>query len=264
MIGAIVGDVAGSRFEWHNVKKRPGNILDSHCFMTDDSLMTIAVAKAIVENKDRSQLGKDCIYWMQKIGRPRPSAGWGGQFKEWLYTDDPQPYNSLGNGSAMRVSAVAWAAQTLDECISMSKAVTEISHNHPEGIKGAEAIAVATFMALHGSTKDEIRAKMQEYYNLDFTLNAIRPFYKFDATCMGTVPPAIVAFLEATGFESAIRNAISIGGDSDTLAACTGAIAEAFFGVPEWTRERLEERWLRGDLREIIYEFEKVYPPKLA
>jgi type I restriction enzyme M protein len=126
------------------------------------------------------------------------------------------------------------------------------------------SVAAAIWLARSGSTKDEIRVKMQEYYNLDFTLNAIRPFYKFDATCMGTVPPAIVAFLEATGFESAIRNAISIGGDSDTLAACTGAIAEAFFGVPEWTRERLEERWLRGDLREIIYEFEKVYPPKLA
>lgn len=263
MIGAIVGDVAGSRFEWHNVKKRPGNILDSHCFMTDDSLMTIAVAKAIVENKDRSQLGKDCIYWMQKIGRPRPSAGWGGRFKEWLYTDDPQPYNSLGNGSAMRVSAVAWAAQTLDECISMSKAVTEISHNHPEGIKGAEAIAVATFMALHGSTKDEIMAKMQECYNLDFTIDAIRPFYQFDVTCMGTVPPAIVAFLEATDFEDAIRNAISIGGDSDTIAACTGAIAEAYFGIPVLLRERAK-MFLDKRLRSILAEFEKVYPPKLA
>lgn len=262
MIGAIVGDVAGSRFEWRNIKKKSFTLLDSHCFKTDDTLMTVAVAKAILENKDRSVLGKDCIYWMQKIGRPHPDRGWGSRFKEWLYTDDPQPYNSYGNGAAMRVSAVAWAAQTLDECMSMSKAVTEISHNHPEGIKGAEAIAVATFMALHGSTKDEIKAKMQEYYNLDFTLDAIRPFYAFDETCKGTVPPAIVAFLEANSFEDAIRNAISIGGDSDTLAACTGAIAEAYYGVPDWIRKRLEERWLLFEMHDIIAEFEAKYPTK--
>lgn len=263
MIGAIVGDVAGSMYEWRNHKRKSGIMyLDSHCHFTDDSLMTIAIAKAILENEDRKQLGEDCIYWMQKIGRPYPNCGWGGHFKDWIYSDDPQPYNSYGNGAAMRVSAVAWAAQTLDECISMSKAVTEISHNHPDGIKGAEAIAVATFMALHGSTKDEIKAKMQEYYNLDFTLDAIRPFYKFDETCMGTVPPAIVAFLEATGFDDAIRNAISIGGDSDTLAACTGAVAEAYYGVPGWTRWRIEDRFLPKELHDIVAEFEAKYPPK--
>lgn len=264
MMGAIIGDIAGSRFEWHNTKSKDFDLFTSKCEATDDSIMTLAIAKAILAN-DRGEdaLGDECVYWMQKIGRPYPAAGWGGNFQAWIYGDKPIPYNSLGNGSAMRVSAVAWAAQTLDECISMSKAVTEISHNHPEGIKGAEAIAVATFMALHGSTKDEIRAKMQEYYNLDFTIDAIRPFYQFDVTCMGTVPPAIVAFLEATDFEDAIRNAISIGGDSDTIAACTGAIAEAYFGIPVLLRERAK-MYLDKRLRSILAEFEKVYPPKLA
>lgn len=264
MMGAIIGDIAGSRFEWHNIKSKDFDLFTSKCEATDDSIMTLAVAKAILANdRGKDALGDECVYWMQKIGRPYPACGWGGNFREWIYGDHPIPYNSLGNGSAMRVSPVSWAAQTLDECVRMSKAVTEVSHNHPEGIKGAEAIAVATFMALHGSTKDEIKAKMQEYYNLDFTLDAIRPFYQFDVTCMGTVPPAIVAFLEATGFENAIRNAISIGGDSDTLAACTGAIAEAYFGIPLLLRERAK-MYLDKRLLSILTEFEKAFPPKIS
>lgn len=264
MMGAIIGDIVGSRFEWHNIKRKEFRFFHPKCEPTDDSIMTLAIAKAVLANdRGPDALGDECVHWMQEIGRPYPAAGWGGHFEDWLYSDDPMPYNSLGNGSAMRVSAVAWAAQTLDECVRMSKAVTEITHDHPEGIKGAEAVAVATFMALHGSTKDEIRVKMQEYYNLDFTLAAIRPFYQFDVTCMGTLPPAIVAFLESTDFEDAIRNAISIGGDSDTLAACTGAIAEAYYGIPTHIRDEARA-YMDKRLLEILDEFEQAYPPRIA
>lgn len=262
MIGAVIGDIVGSRFEWHNIKKKAFRFFDPHCFFTDDTLMTLAIAKACYENQYHiDALGKECIKWMQEIGRPYPQCGYGSRFKDWIYADNPQPYHSFGNGAAMRVSAVAYVARTLDECVRMSEAVTSVSHDHPQGIKGAEAIAVAVFMAHHGASKDEIKAKMREYYNLDFTLDAIRPFYSFNETCMGTVPPAIVAFLESTDFEDAIRNAISIGGDSDTLAACTGAIAEAFYGVPDHLREYVIGR-LPQELIDIIVEFEDVFPPR--
>lgn len=264
MMGAIIGDIVGSRFEWDNIKSKDFELFTADCSPTDDSIMTLAIAKAILEcNANVDMLGEESVLWMQLIGIRYPDCGYGGNFIRWIYSEDPQPYNSLGNGAAMRVSAVAWASRTLDECVRMSKAVTEVSHNHPEGIKGAEAIAVATYMALHGNTKDEIKAKMQEYYNLDFTLDSIREQYTFDVTCMGTVPPAIVAFLESTSFEDAIRNAISIGGDSDTLAACTGAIAEAYYGIPVLLRERAKMH-MDKRLRSILSDFEKAFPPKLA
>lgn len=264
MMGAIIGDIAGSRFEWDNIKSKDFELFTSECEPTDDSIMTLAVAKAILEcNADVDLLGEESVMWMQLVGIHYPACGYGGRFMQWIFSEDPQPYNSWGNGSAMRVSAVAWAAHTLDECVRMSKAVTEVSHNHSEGIKGAEAIAVATFMALHGSTKDEIKAKMAEYYDVDFTLDSIRDEYTFDVSCMGTVPPAIVAFLEATSYEDAIRNAISIGGDSDTLAACTGAIAEAYFGIPVLLRERAK-MYLDKRLRSILSDFEKAFSPKIS
>lgn len=264
MMGAIIGDIVGSRFEWHNIKRKEFRFFHPKCEPTDDSIMTLAIAKAILSNdRGPDALGDECVHWMQEIGRPYPAAGWGGHFEDWLYSDDPMPYNSLGNGSAMRVSAAAWAAQTLDECVRMSKAVTEITHDHPEGIKGAEAVAVATFMALHGSTKDEIREAMQEYYDIGFSLDSIRPSYTFDVTCMGTVPPAIVAFLESTDYEDAIRNAISIGGDSDTMAACTGAIAEAYYGIPAHVRDEARA-YMDKRLLEILDEFEQAYPPRIA
>lgn len=264
MMGAIIGDIVGSRFEWHNIKRKDFRFFHPRCEFTDDTVMTLAVAKAIMDSAgDTDALARVCVRDMQEIGRPYPHCGWGGNFKEWIYDVEPKPYYSLGNGAPMRVSAVAWAARTLDECVCMSKLVTAVSHDHPEGIKGAEAIAVATFMALHGSSKDEIRAKMREYYNLDFTLDAIRPFYQFDVTCMGTVPPAIVAFLEADSFEDAIRNAISIGGDSDTIAACTGAIAEAYYGISAQMREEASA-FLDQRLFDILVDFEDQHPPKIA
>ena len=264
MMGAIIGDIVGSRFEWNNIKTKEFDFFSPECEPTDDSIMTLAVAKAILEcNANPDMLGDECVMWMQLIGCRYPACGYGGRFIRWIYSENPKPYNSLGNGSAMRVSSVSWASRDLAECRALSKVVTEISHNHPEGLKGAEAIAVATYMALHNASKDEIKEAMQGYYDLNFTLDEIRPTYTFDVSCMGTVPPAIVAFLESTDFEDAIRNVISIGGDSDTLAACTGAIAEAFYGIPIHIRERAK-MYLDSTLAKILSEYEKTFPPKVV
>ena len=264
MIGAIIGDIAGSRFEWNNIKSKDFDLFHRRCSFTDDTVMTLAVAEAILECCGDTELLPDqAVKCMQEVGRPYPECGFGGRFYGWIYSSDPKPYNSWGNGSAMRVSPVAWAARDLDECIAMSRAVTEVTHNHPEGIKGAEAIAAAAFLALHGSSKDEIRSHIETAYGYDlsFTLDSIRPGYRFDVSCMGTVPPAIVAFLESTDFEDAIRNAVSIGGDSDTLAACTGAIAEAFYGVPEKMRD-IALTYLDERLYGIWADFEHAFPGK--
>ena len=265
MIGAIIGDIVGSRFEWHNIKTKQFKLFHDRCEFTDDSVMTLAVAKAILEcNGNVARLPDQTVKCMQEIGQHYPDCGYGGHFLHWIYADDPQPYNSWGNGSAMRVSPVAWAARDLEECVAMSEAVTAVSHNHPEGIKGAVAIAAATFLALHGSTKDSIKEAIESLcgYDLSFTLDSIRDEYSFDVSCQGTVPPAIVAFLESADYEDAIRNAISIGGDSDTLAACTGAIAEAFYGVPAMMRD-FAETYLDARLDEILTEFEKAFPAKI-
>ena len=179
----------------------------------------------------------------------------------WLRQKDPKPYGSYGNGAAMRVSPCAHAASTMEEAIKLSKTVTEVTHNHEEGIKGAEATTAAIFLALHGSSKEEIRTMIEnekKYYKLNFTLDQIRPAYKFDAICQGTVPQAIVAFLESTDFEDAIRNAISIGGDSDTLAAITGSIAEAYYGIPENIRHRALQ-YLSKFQTDIVDRFEAKY-----
>ena len=265
MLGAIIGDIVGSRFEWDNIKSKEFGFFDRRCFFTDDSVMTLAVAKAILDCcGDPGRLSDQAVRCMQKIGRPYPDCGYGGRFYGWIYSDDPKPYNSYGNGAGMRVSAVAWAARDLETCIAMSEAVTAVTHNHPEGIKGAEAIAVATYLALHGATKEEIRAQIrQRYYPLDFTLDEIREDYAFNETCQETIPQAIEAFLESTDFEDAIRNAISIGGDSDTLAACTGAIAEAYYGIPESLRTRAK-RYLDRRLLSVLESFEQAFPPKIA
>lgn len=246
MLGAIVGDVVGSRFEFDNYLAKDFELFHRECFPTDDSIMTLAVAQALMDSKaDFSDLELQARVWLQEFGRWYPDAGYGGRFNGWIYSKNPQPYNSWGNGSAMRVSPVAYFAKDLEEVKLLSHKVTCITHNHPEGLKGAEATAVATFMALHGAGKAEIHAAMKEYYSLDFTLDEIRPIYEFNESCQETVPQSLVAFLESESFEDAIRNAISIGGDSDTLGAITGAIAGAYYGVPEdlavKTREYLDE-----------------------
>ena len=262
MIGAIVGDIAGSRFEWHPIKSKDFELLThiKGCRPTDDSVMTIAIAKALLDSKgDNSDLGQNAIKEMRKFGEEYPHAGYGGGFKAWLQSPIPRPYNSFGNGSAMRVSACAYVADTMEEAIDLSRTVTEVTHNHPEGIKGAEAVTAAIFMALHGKNILEIRDYINKhYYALNFTLDSIRSGYSFDVTCQGSVPQAIMAFLESSDFEDAIRNAISLGGDADTQAAIAGSIAEAYYGVPADIR-KLTFTFLNSELIKVINSFEAIY-----
>jgi type I restriction enzyme M protein len=264
-IGAIVGDIAGSRFEWHNRKSKQFTFLKEEggysCQFTDDTVMTLAVADAIANwraggDASYGVLSRAAIESMQAFGRQFPHAGYGGSFRRWLYDDDPQPYNSWGNGAAMRVSACGWAGQTLDEVKVMSRAVTEVTHNHLEGIKGAEATAVATFLARTGKSMEAIReVVVRDYYPLDFTIDEIRPTYAFDVSCQGSVPQALEAFFESTSFEDAVRNAISIGGDSDTIGAICGAVAGAYYGVPEEIRMKAET-FLDKLLLDALHDFE--------
>ncbi|HHX80148.1 MAG TPA: ADP-ribosylglycohydrolase [Acholeplasmataceae bacterium] len=249
MIGAIIGDTVGSRFEFRNHKNKDFELFTETCFVTDDSIMSLAVAKAImetekikpslIEGKELNQdyyklLEKMSIKYMQKIGRQYPACGFGGMFYYWIFSNNPRAYNSYGNGAAMRISPVGFIARTESEARNLSRTVTSITHNHEEGIKGAEATVVAILMARNNNTIAEIKERInQDYYSLNFTIDEIRPTYRFNETCQETVPQAIQAFLESVSFEDALRNAISLGGDSDTLTAITGAIAEAYYGIPE-------------------------------
>jgi len=262
MLGAIIGDVAGSRFEWNNIKVKDFDLLGvaGKCRMTDDSYMSLAVAKAVLEyNGDLDKLSKLAIKYMQEIGRKYPYAGYGGSFKQWLQSEDPQPYNSYGNGSAMRVSACGFAANSLEEAIYMADAVTKVSHSHPEGMKGAEAVAAMIYLAKTGSSIADLRDSVEkQYYKLDFTLDSIRAVHTFDVSCQGSVPQAIEAFLESKDFEDSIRNAISIGGDSDTIAAIAGSIAEAYYGIPETLRKQALT-FMDTTTLEILNSFESKY-----
>ena len=250
MIGAIIGDIVGSRFEWDNHRSKEFELFTEDCFATDDSIMTLAIGKALMESEnDWNDLGEQAVRCMQEVGRPYPHCGFGGRFFHWIYSDNPEPYYSFGNGAAMRVSACGFVAQSLEEAKRLSKAVTEVTHNHPEGLKGAEATVVAIYMARSGSTMEEIFEVIdREYYPMNFTLDEIRDSYPFNETCQNTVPQALKAFFESVSFEDAIRNAISVGGDSDTLAAITGGVAQAYYGVPEHLEQQaiayLDERLL--------------------
>lgn len=260
MIGAIIGDIAGSRFEWHNRKSKDFEFFNKHCRFTDDSVMSLAVCEALLNSKDNnSDLGEETVISMQKSGSTYPRAGYGGAFRKWLKADNPQPYNSWGNGSAMRVSGCGYAGNTVDEVKALSESVTEVTHNHPEGLKGAEAVAVAVFLARTGHSIPEIKDYISgNYYPMDFTLDEIRDSYTFDVSCQGSVPQALEAFFESDGFEDAIRNAVSIGGDSDTIAAITGSVAGAYYGVPvEMRKDALS--YLSDDLKDILLRFEEAY-----
>ena len=240
MLGAIIGDIVGSPYEFSSKKTKDFLLFQPSCRPTDDSVMTIAVGCACVSSnyKDEREFKRLLTELMQELGRIYPDAGYGGMFYRWLRSHSPKPYNSFGNGSAMRVSPVAWVAESLEEAETLAKWSAEITHSHPEGIKGAQAVAAAIFMARNGADQEEIRGYIQEnYYDLSFTLDEIRPGYRFDVTCQGSVPQAIVCFLEAEDFEDAIRNAVSLGGDGDTQAAIAGSIAEAYFGIPEQLQE---------------------------
>ena len=214
MLGAIIGDIVGSRFEWNNNRNKDFDFLTYKCFFTDDSVMSLAIAKAILNcNGDYSDLSNQATKTMQSIGRPYQNCGYGGLFYNWIYSDDPKPYGSYGNGAAMRVSACGIVARSLEEAVELSRKVTEITHNHPEGIKGAEATTVAIYLARTGHSLLDIQDYInRNYYRINFKLDDIRDTYEFNETCQETVPQALEAFFESTCFEDAIRNAISIGG----------------------------------------------------
>lgn len=264
MFGAIVGDIVGSKFEFLNYRDKDFELFDEDSFYTDDSVMTIAICKAILDCKGNyNELSEKVIESMKFLGEIYPYAGYGGMFCKWLQSENPQPYNSFGNGAAMRVSAVAYEAETLEEVKKLSKLVTEVTHNHPEGLKGAEATAVAIFLARIGTKKDKIKEYIEKYYyKLDFTIDEIRDDYSFDETCQGSVPQALECFFESTDFEDTIRLAISLGGDSDTIGAISGSIAGAYYGVPAYMKEQAIN-CLDKQLYEIIKDFEKHYLEKL-
>lgn len=225
MLGAICGDVIGSIYERINCKHTQFPLFREGCRYTDDTTLTIAVADAIMNNKDYAQT-------IREYAQEHPLAGYGSSFIAWADNPEAGPYNSWGNGSAMRVSPVGWLFNTLEEVEVEAEKSASVTHNHPEGIKGAKVIAVSIFMARTGFTKEQIKEQIQiQYgYDLDRTLDDIRPIYEFDVSCQGSVPEAIIAFLESVDYESCIRGAISIGGDSDTIAAMAGSIAEAYYG----------------------------------
>lgn len=236
MLGAIIGDIAGSLYEFESPKTKDIELFVEGSRLTDDSIMTVAVGCACADSdlQDEKDFKLSVMWYMRRIGRQYPRAGYGGMFYRWLISDVMPAYNSFGNGSAMRVSPVAWVADSLEQAETLAKWSAEVTHNHPEGIKGAQAVASAVYLARQGKTKEELKAYIEaHYYALDFTLDEIRPNYSFDVSCQGSVPQAIQCFLEATDFEDAIRNAISLGGDGDTIAAMAGAIAEAYYGIPE-------------------------------
>ena len=224
IIGAVIGDVIGSVFEWNNVKTTGFDLYSAKSDFTDDTVLTIAVADCILNKKDFAK-----TVW--EYGRKYPGRGYGGRFRNWLQIDDLRPYSSFGNGSAMRVTPVGFAYNDMEKVLDVAKQTAEVTHNHPEGIKGAQATSAAIFLARQGKSKQEIKDFIISTfnYNLDFTLDQIRPTYTFDVTCQGSVPQAIEAFLESSDFENAIRLAISIGGDSDTIACITGGIASAYY-----------------------------------
>lgn len=248
MYGAILGDMIGSPYEFDMGDKTKEFPLFSmrSCF-TDDSVMTIAVADAFLDaqpNADAEWIRNRLIHGMQKYGKLFPRAGYGGMFRHWLKSKDPQPYGSYGNGSAMRVSAVAWIYDDLETVRSMARLSAEVTHNHPEGIKGAEATASAIYLARTGKSKEEIKTYIVENldYDLSRTCDEIRPGYHHVESCQETVPEAITAFLEGESFEDVIRTAVSLGGDCDTLTCIAGAIAEGFYGVPEELKQECRNR----------------------
>lgn len=257
IIGAVIGDVIGSVFEWNNIKKTDFDLFNPKCDFTDDTVLTIAVADCILNKKDFAK-----TIW--EYGRKYRGRGYGGSFRNWLQEDDLKPYGSFGNGSAMRASAVGFAYNDIETIMEVAKQSAEVTHNHPEGIKGAQATATSIFLSRQGKSKQEIKDYITQTfdYNLDFTLDEIRPTYKFDVTCQGSVPQAIVAFLESSDFENAIRLAISIGGDSDTIACITGGIASAFYKqIPTEIMNFVVDK-LPNEYIEIMNKFDEQYDRK--
>ena len=261
MYGAILGDIIGSPYEFDQGNKtKEFPLFSKLSTFTDDSVMTIAVAEATLDLLHEAHGARSkMIASMKKYGKLFPRAGYGSMFRQWLQRDEPQPYESYGNGSAMRVSSVAWLFDELESVRAVARVSAEVSHNHPEGLKGAEATAVAIFLARTGSSKAEIKAYIEENfgYDLSRTCDEIRPNYHHVETCQETVPEAITAFLEGESFEDVIRTAVSLGGDCDTLTCIAGAIAEGFYGVPEGLKQECRNR-LPEELKHVLDRFDQV------
>ena len=264
MYGAILGDIIGSPYEFdRGSKSKDFPLFSKHSTFTDDTVMTLAVADALLDaqpDADLEWIRNRLIRGMQRFGEAYPHAGYGGMFRHWLRAKDPQPYGSYGNGSAMRVSSVGWLYNDLDTVRRMARLSAEVTHNHPEGIKGAEATASVIFLARTDSTKAEIKAYIEEnfHYDLSRTCDEIRPDYHHVESCQETVPEAITAFLEGQSFVDVIRMAVSLGGDCDTLTCIAGSMAEAFYGVPEELKAECRKR-LSEDLLEVLQRFDTVF-----
>ena len=262
MYGAILGDIIGSPYEFDRGNKtKDFPLFSRNSKFTDDSVMTLAVADAFLSLPPQvsdEDIHRFLVRSMQTYGQAFPHAGYGGMFRRWLKAPHPQPYGSYGNGSAMRVSSAGWLFDDLETVRHMARLSAKVTHNHPEGIKGAEATASAIYLARTGSTKAEIKAYIEEnfHYNLSRTCDEIRPTYRHVESCQETVPEAITAFLEGNSFEDVIRTAVSLGGDCDTLTCIAGSIAEGFYGVPEELKQQCREK-LPEDLRKVLRRFEK-------
>ena len=258
MLGAISGDVIGSIYEKNNIKTKNFQLFNSKDRFTDDTVMTCAVALACIDyvnDKNKENFRKNLIKYMQSLGRKYINAGYGRTFIMWILTNNPKPYNSWGNGSAMRVSPIAYVSNDLKEAEELAKISASVSHNHPSGIAGAKAIASAIWLLNNGSSKEQVKKYISDkYYDLNFSIDEIRKSYEFDVSCNGSVPQAINCFLESNNFEDCIRNAISIGGDSDTIAAISGSLAESYYGVP---KDIIMEtfKYLDNDLLKIVDKF---------
>ena len=251
MLGAVVGDIIGSYYEFHKIKTKEFELFHQQSRFTDDTTLSVAIAKSILD--DESYLDNVVDFGLRYF-----EVGYGSGFKKWLKGSEHLPYNSWGNGSAMRVSAVAWAFDSEDKVLEEAKKSAEITHNHPEGVKGAEATALAIFMARKGETKERIREEISKRfeYDLSRTVDEIRPEYKFEVSCAKSVPESIICFLDSDSFEDAIRNAISLGGDADTMGAIAGSIAEAYYGIPKEIEEKIY-KYLPYEFIEILEKLKK-------
>ena len=264
MLGAIFGDIVGSPYEFdeYNLKSTEFPLLSERSDFTDDTVMTIAVAKALMDSygMDDETIKIAVSLNMQVYGRDYPDRGYGGRFGQWLKSNDPKPYGSYGNGSAMRVAAAGWLYQTLPETLHAAELTAVVTHDHPEGIKGAQAVAAAIFLSRARMNKDDMRAYLAKEFGYDLyrTLDEIRPDYHMDETCQGSVPEAILAFLEGQGYVDVVRKAVSIGGDSDTIACIAGSIAEAYYGMPEHV-EKMAFQHIPPEFRAVVYRFREFY-----
>jgi ADP-ribosylglycohydrolase len=257
LLGCIIGDIVGSIYEFDNIKEKDFPFFQEECEFTDDTIISIAIADALMEYKRNGKdFKEECINKMKYWGNKYPNLSYGDSFDRWLKTDTREPYNSFGNGSAMRVSAIGELSNSLEECLQLAQISAEVTHNHPEGIKGAVVTAGCIYLAKQ-KNKEIIKDFVSKYYNLNFDVDVLRYIYDFDETCQGSVPQAIKCFLESNSFEDTIRTTISIGGDSDTLAAISGSIAEIFYGIPENIKQETN-KFLNDEIREFLNEYNKM------